>query len=121
MKSLEIINKMTEKEAVKLDSQLVELGVMQDMQKWNDISVTQSNELKTVLPELKRIATDAYNSPAKALIELKKSIDSFETDAKSLGLNPQEFKPYTTAVSNYVKINSELDKFYNNILKSILK
>ena len=106
---------------VELASQKVELGVMQDMQKYTNILNTQVKELSNVMSQLKSIATDAYNSPAKALQLLDKSIKEFEKDATGLGLKPSEFSSYNEAVSLTKSVNSELDKFYSRVLKNLNK
>jgi len=109
------------KSNVELKSEVIELGVMQDMQKWEQITLTQSDELVSVIPRLKTLATEAYNSPAKALKSLEDSIKLFEKDAKVLGLSPNEFKPFNEASETVKKVSTQLDKFYSQVLRPLLK
>ena len=115
------ITKFLNSRVIELSSQKIELGVMQDMQKLTDIVKNESKELRSVMPKLKSIATEAYNSPATALQNLKKSIDIFSKDAVSLGLKPSEFSSFNEAEDLYKKTNSDLDAFYKDVLKHLLK
>ena len=106
---------------VELSAMDVQLGVMQDVQKNTNILTSQIKELSNVMPQLKTIATDAYNSPAKAIQLLEKSVKDFEKDAISLGLKPTEFEPYNEAVSLIKSSNSKLDNFYTQVLRPLNK
>jgi hypothetical protein len=106
---------------VELSAQKVELGVMQELEKYTNVLEGQIKEIINVIPQLKAIATDAYNSPAKAIQLLEKSVKEFEKDATSLGLKPSEFSSYNKAISLINSSNSKLDKFYSQILKPLNK
>ena len=99
----------------------IELGVMQDVEKQTNILANEIKEISSVIPKLRTIATDAYNSPAKAIQLLEKSIKDFAKDATSLGLKPTEFGSYNEAVSLIKSSNSKLDNFYNQVLKPLNK
>jgi len=106
---------------VKLSEINVKLGVMQELEKYTNVLDGQIKEIINVIPQLRTIATDAYNLPAKAIQLLEKSVKEFEKDTASLGLKPSEFSPYNEAVSLINSSNSKLDKFYSQILKPLNK
>jgi hypothetical protein len=88
--SLEIINEMTEKEAVKLDSQLVELGLVDDIKSsiafldkdklplmdnfWDAIET--ANNLKSILKQ----SVSLYD-------KVEKDINNLQSQAKLLGID----------------------------------
>jgi len=89
MKSLEIINKMSEKEAVKLESQKVELALIDDVKKLNaiaqkELKVYQSNQAKakSAIAEAKS-ASRIY---AQNLSAILKEVGIAKLKAKELGL-----------------------------------
>jgi len=49
---------------------------MQDMERWTANVQSTVRDLDSVMPKLKSLATEAYNSPASALQDLKKSMDN---------------------------------------------
>ena len=106
---------------VELSEINVQLGVMQELEKYTNILDGQIKEIINVIPQLRTIATDAYNSPAKAIQLLEKSVKEFAKDATSLGLKPSEFGQYNEAISLINSSNSKLDKFYSQILKPLNK
>ena len=108
MKSLEIINKMSEKEAVKLESQKVELALIDDVKKLNavaqkELKVYQSNQAKakSAIAEAKS-ASRIY---AQNLSAILKEIGIAKVKAKELGLSlPADVLAIETNSSNGITL-----------------
>jgi hypothetical protein len=108
MKSLEIINKMNEKEAVKLESQKVELALIDDVKKLNavaqkELKVYQSNQAKakSAIAEAKS-ASRIY---AQNLSAILKEIGIAKVKAKELGLSlPADVLAIETNSSNGITL-----------------
>jgi hypothetical protein len=87
--SLEIINKLSEKEAVKLESQLVELNLLGDLKKNNSLAekefkVYQTNKAKVTVAITE--AKSAMRQYAVVLANNVKLINEAKAKAKELGL-----------------------------------
>jgi len=85
--SLEIINKLSEKEVVKLESQLVELGVLQEVQK--ELAIAEAGAIKSIT-----IAKSALK-PAQESLRLNRELlvkfQNFTKQIKDLGITaPQK-------------------------------
>lgn len=108
MKSLEIINRMNEKEAVKLESQKVELALIDDVKKLNavaqkELKVYQSNQAKakSAIAEAKS-ASRIY---AQNLSAILKEIGIAKVKAKELGLSlPADVLAIETNSSNGITL-----------------
>ena len=112
MKSLEIINRMNEKEAVKLESQKVELGSAQEVD-------AESKKMTEKFLQLTK-AINEYNAKAKIVQELSRNLRSsikgsinifadFEKKVKELGLElPNDFKSKRTSIENLNKMAEKL-------------
>ena len=112
MKSLQIINKMSEKEAVKLESQKVELGSAQEVD-------AESKKMTEKFLQLTKAIND-YNAKAKIVQELSRNLRSsikgsinifadFEKKVKELGLElPNDFKSKRTSIENLNKMAEKL-------------
>ena len=108
MKSLQIINKMSEKEAVKLESQKVELALIDDVKKLNavaqkELKVYQSNQAKakSAIAEAKS-ASRIY---AQNLSAILKEIGIAKVKAKELGLSlPADVLAIETNSSNGITL-----------------
>jgi hypothetical protein len=121
--SLEIINKLSDKEAVKLDSQLVELGLIDDLNKListNKNAVSEANrfisnititwnKLNSVLDDIDDMQSYVKSAPsAKNLLaynnqEINKILTQMESQAKSLGLDAKSIKGYSEAKTTVEK------------------
>lgn len=112
MKSLEIINKMSEQEAVKLESQKVELGSAQEVD-------AQSKKMTEKFLQLTKAISD-YNAKAKIVHEVSRNMraslqgsfvifDNFEKKVKELGLElPNDFKIKRRSIELYTKMAEKL-------------
>jgi hypothetical protein len=110
--SLEIINKLSEKEAVKLESQLVELGSAQEVE-------AESKRMTEKYAQLAKAIGD-YNAKAKIVQDLSRGIrasvkssfgifDNFEKKVKELGLElPNDFKTKRKTIENLSKMAEKL-------------
>jgi hypothetical protein len=110
--SLEIINKLSEKEAVKLESQLVELGSAQEVD-------AESKRMTENYAQLAKAIGD-YNAKAKIVQDLSRGIrasvkssfgifDNFEKKVKELGLElPNDFKIKRKSIENLGKMAEKL-------------
>jgi hypothetical protein len=110
--SLEIINKLSEKEAVKLDSQLVELGSAQEVE-------AESKRMTAMYGQLSKAISD-YNDKAKLVTSLSqeiatkaqasfKTFDDFEKKVKEVGLAlPNDFVIKKTTIQNLEKMANKL-------------
>jgi hypothetical protein len=95
--SLEIINKLSEKEAVKLDSQLVELALVDDANKAinNYFNSTNTANSKTVgAISLLRVALTEHEKSIKFGSELDAFLNKIKLTAKELGISPDAWKVY---------------------------
>jgi len=110
--SLEIINKLSEKEAVKLDSQLVELGMIQDFE--NKIELFKK-ENEQVVDLIKKVS--AFKSQFKALDKklisdfdkLKNEGDNIWKKSKELGLETDPAFKLKASVSSIYGKNWDMD------------
>lgn len=112
MKSLQIINKMSEQEAVKLESQKVELGSAQEVD-------AESKKMTEKFLQLTKAIND-YNAKAKIVQELSRNLRSsikgsinifadFEKKVKELGLElPNDFKSKRKSIENLNKMAEKL-------------
>jgi hypothetical protein len=93
--SLEIINKLSEKEAVKLDSQLVELGTIDDIKKQLQELQKQSNLWQSSFFKLVQFKSSILDIGNKYITEMKKAEtlkDKAIKQISALGLNVSEIK-----------------------------
>jgi hypothetical protein len=106
--SLEIINKLSDKEAVKLDSQLVELGLVDDIVSLKEKTFNASKTLRVKAEEWNKLRTvilglaDTMNN-YNSMLEPK--YNDFVKKAKELGV------PLPTELTNTAKsieINKEI-------------
>ena len=106
--SLEIINKLSEKEAVKLESQLVELGLVDDIVSLKEKTFNASKTLRVKAEEWNKLRTvilglaDTMNN-YNSMLEPK--YNDFVKKAKELGV------PLPTELTNTAKsieINKEI-------------
>jgi ABC-type polar amino acid transport system ATPase subunit len=93
--SLEIINKLSDKEAVKLDSQLVELGTIDDIKKQLQELQKQSNLWQSSFFKLVQFKSSILDIGNKYITEMKKAEtlkDKAIKQISALGLNVSEIK-----------------------------
>jgi RPA family protein len=107
--SLEIINKLSDKEAVKLGMN-VELGLVQDITKDLD---TVAASLTSIRPALIKIE-DLLIKNSKVVELANKAIQRVETVAKELGADA-----LVKELDKPKLLSSEFNKTINNTLKSI--
>jgi hypothetical protein len=123
--SLEIINKLSDKEAVKLESQLVELALIDEIKK---LQVTANKSEDTALSELKKGLSILENA-SKAYLKARdnanlviKEIDKARGMAKQLGV---ELPSNIEALSNYYgksigenfQMSTKINQFVSNTFK----
>jgi hypothetical protein len=93
--SLEIINKLSEQEAVKLGSQLVELGTIDDIKKQLQELQKQSNLWQSSFFKLVQFKSSILDIGNKYITEMKKAEtlkDKAIKQISALGLNVSEIK-----------------------------
>ena len=93
--SLEIINKLSDKEAVKLGSQLVELGTIDDIKKQLQELQKQSNLWQSSFFKLVQFKSSILDIGNKYITEMKKAEtlkDKAIKQISALGLNVSEIK-----------------------------
>jgi predicted nucleic acid-binding Zn-ribbon protein len=109
--SLEIINKLSDKEAVKLDSQLVELNKIEDLYK--SITTTLFTNIEKYENSINEIVKEKNN--LKKVFD-KKVYAEYDVKARELGLALND-------IPNFKKMYDSLlfaeDKYYKVIEKSI--
>jgi hypothetical protein len=114
--SLEIINKLSEKEAVKLESQLVELGLIQDIEKDLNTWFGASDSVKQALTQLRaKVIKD--NQELKLVVQ---AIDKVQKAASELGADVI-FKQAQDLRKKQIAISSGLLGASDAILKAIEK
>jgi hypothetical protein len=116
MKSLEIINKLSDKEAVKLDSQLVELALIDDIEK-DVLANGKSSDLarpliRTSADDLRK-AYEHYSNIKKRNEAIIKNSSLFKSKIKELGIEPTDQFQKNIIADLYV------DKNIDNKLKAI--
>jgi hypothetical protein len=117
--SLEIINKMTEKEAVKLGSQLVELGKLDDLKKvLEEIKGAGKNIASTgrkSVTALVNTTLPLIDSTRKKIEQAKKDYEIILKQTKDLGIDmPSDI---TTNIKNAVAEDSDLFELRKSIEK----
>ena len=112
MKSLEIINRMSEQEAVKLESQKVELNLATDLE-------NESKKFTAYYSQLIKIIKD-YNAKGKEITALSqrmkieaqgahKVIANYEAKVKELGLTiPTKVEIQKISIKNFEKMADKL-------------
>lgn len=112
MKSLEIINKMSEQEAVKLELQKVELNLATDLE-------NESKKFTAYYSQLSKIIND-FNAKGKEITALsqkiatesqsaQKVIANYEAQVKDLGLTiPAKVEIQKTSIKNLEKMANKL-------------
>lgn len=93
--SLEIINKMSERQEVNLESQLVELGTLDDIKKQLQEVQRQSNLWQTSFFKLVQFKSSILEVGNKYIVEMKKAEVLKEKAIKqisALGLNVSDIK-----------------------------
>ena len=112
MKSLEIINRMSEQEAVKLESQKVELNLATDLE-------NESKKFTAYYSQLIKIIKD-YNVKGKEITALsqrmtieaqgaQKVIANYEAKVKELGLTiPTKVEIQKISIKNFEKMANKL-------------
>lgn len=112
MKSLEIINRMSEQEAVKLESQKVELNLATDLE-------NESKKFTAYYSQLSKIIND-FNAKGKEITALsqkiatesqsaQKVIANYEAQVKDLGLTiPAKVEIQKTSIKNLEKMANKL-------------
>jgi len=112
MKSLEIINRMSEQEAVKLESQKVELNLATDLEK-------ESKKFTAYYGQLTKIIND-FNAKGKEITALsqrmtieaqgaQKVIANYEAKVKELGLTiPTKVEIQKISIKNFEKMANKL-------------
>jgi hypothetical protein len=117
--SLEIINKLSEKEAVKLDSQLVELANIGEYQRSLGSSETLIIEANKSLDSIKKYVDAGLFILKEANKELDKSAKmgmDIDKQAKSLGIDlPKEYVKATEELRAMYKKIVDLNKTFNSI------
>ena len=123
--SLEIINKLSDKEAVKLESQLVELALIDEIKK---LQVKANKSEDTALSELKKGLSILENA-SKAYLKARdtanlviKEIDKARVMAKQLGV---ELPSNIEGISNYYgksigenyQMSTKINQFVSNTFK----
>jgi hypothetical protein len=110
--SLEIINKMSEQEAVKLESQKVELNLATDLE-------NESKKFTAYYSQLSKIIND-FNAKGKEITALsqkiamesqsaQKVIANYEAQVKDLGLTiPPKVEIQKTSIKNLEKMANKL-------------
>jgi prophage DNA circulation protein len=117
--SLEIINKLSEKEAVKLDSQLVELGKLDDLKKvLEEIKGAGKNIASTgrkSVTALVNTTLPLIDSTRKKIEQAKKDYEIILKQTKDLGIDmPADI---TTNIKNAVAEDSDLFELRKSIEK----
>ena len=119
MKSLENINKMSEQEAVKLESQLVELGKLDDLKKvLEEIKGAGKNIASTgrkSVTALVNTTLPLIDSTRKKIEQAKKDYEIILKQTKDLGIDmPADI---TTNIKNAVAEDSDLFELRKSIEK----
>lgn len=121
MKSLEIINRMTEKEAVKLESQLVELTLVTDLQGYSKKLSTAINEVKSFVQsnsitnqQLESLVKILSAELPKVLTSLKKSNDTQKTlSDKYKGLTQTVYALQNKAINQAKELGIDVNTIPN--------
>ena len=125
MKSLEIINKMNEKEAVKLESQKVELALIDDIKKLINKALSEKNAYSKQAQSIV-VQLDSLNNGVKlwnkSLVEAQSLISNLIIKAKEIGVDtPKEILNYENVIkegiSNTVKYQIIISKMKNDLPK----
>ena len=117
--SLEIINKLTEKEAVKLDSQLVELAIpdklISTLKKTKQLN-SKFDELNSLYVKFRTEAPILLKSIQSDLIIIEQEESRVSKLVKELGMNPSEL-PYLKEAGVSFSLLSKLEDMLKTKLK----
>ena len=125
MKSLEIINKISEQEAVKLESQKVELALIDDIKKLINKALSEKNAYSKQAQSIV-VQLDSLNNGVKlwnkSLVEAQSLISNLIVKAKEIGVDtPKEILNYENVIkegiSNTVKYQIIISKMKNDLPK----
>lgn len=125
MKSLEIINRMSEQEAVKLESQKVELALIDDIKKLINKALSEKNAYSKQAQSIV-VQLDSLNNGVKlwnkSLVEAQSLISNLIVKAKEIGVDtPKEILNYENVIkegiSNTVKYQIIISKMKNDLPK----
>jgi uncharacterized protein VirK/YbjX len=124
--SLEIINKLSEKEAVKLDSQLVELGLVDDFKNEStQIIELSKKDIQKVLDALNsaKFQIEVLNEVPKRSVALLNKYKDLEVKAKELGITlPNNLQNIIKELQPLSKINtSKLDGLIKSVVTELNK
>ena len=123
--SLEIINKLSEKEAVKLESQLVELALVDEIKKSMNKALSEKNAYSKMATSI-ITQLDALNNGVKmwnkSLVEAQSLISNLVIKAKEIGVEtPKEVLNYENVIkegiSDTVKYQIIISKMKNDLPK----
>ncbi len=126
MKSLEIINKLSEKEAVKLESQLVKLGLVDDFKNEStQIIELSKKDIQKVLDALNsaKFQIEVLNEVPKRSVALLNKYKDLEVKAKELGITlPNNLQNIIKELQPLSKINtSKLDGLIKSVVTELNK
>lgn len=125
MKSLEIINKISDQEAVKLESQKVELALIDDIKKLINKALSEKNAYSKQAQSIV-VQLDSLNNGVKlwnkSLVEAQSLISNLIIKAKEIGVDtPKEILNYENVIkegiSNTVKYQIIISKMKNDLPK----
>jgi hypothetical protein len=102
--SLEIINKLSEKEAVKLDSQLVELALIDDLRKQANTSSKLNAENINLINKVKSNYKESLSILSKVETEAQRALKL----AIELGVGDSIYKDFLSSVKQDISINQKL-------------
>jgi hypothetical protein len=115
--SLEIINKLSDKEAVKLDSQLVELGLVQDFENSLNSYITASgkveSQVKNIETAIKNMQTE-FVSAQKIASKIDSDYQKLKKQSMDIGIEiPKEVENSYRKMLAILKNDFETFKKYN--------
>jgi len=102
--SLEIINKLSEKEAVKLESQLVELNLLGDLKKQANTSSKLNAENINLINKVKSNYKESLSILSKVETEAQRGLKL----AVELGIGQELYKEFLNSVKSDIDIQKKL-------------